>query len=54
MSSKSEKEKCGALLYIIGQSRLDVHNTVTFSEEETDRLLSYLESSNRTASLRKT
>lgn len=38
MTGKSEKEKCGAFLYIIGQAGRDVYNTMTFSDEEKDKI----------------
>ena len=38
MLSKSEKEKCVAFLYIIEQAGCDVYNTMTFGEEETDKI----------------
>ena len=34
MTGKSEKEKCSAFLYTIGQAGRDIYNTMTFSEEQ--------------------
>ena len=38
MSDKSEKEQCGAFLYIIGQAGRDVYNTMTFTNEQKDKI----------------
>ncbi|XP_060073561.1 uncharacterized protein K02A2.6-like [Ylistrum balloti] len=38
MSDKSEKEKCSAFLYIIGQDGREIYNTFTFTEEEKDKI----------------
>ena len=38
MKGKSEKEKCSAFLYTVGQTGRDVYNTMTFSEEEQDKI----------------
>ena len=38
MSGKSEKEKCGAFLYMIGQTGHDIYNTMTFGEGEENKL----------------
>ena len=38
MTGKSEKEKCSAFLYTIGQAGRDIYNTMTFSEEEQDKI----------------
>ena len=38
MTGKSEKEKCCAFLYTIGQAGRDIYNTMTFSEEEQDKI----------------
>ena len=37
-AGKSEKEKCSALLYLIGQSGRDVHSTMKFTNEEKDKV----------------
>ena len=34
----SEKEKCSAFLYVIGQASRDIHNTMTLREDETDKI----------------
>lgn len=38
MSEKTEKERCGAFLYLIGQSGRDVYNTMTITDAEKDKL----------------
>ena len=38
MSDKSEKDKCGAFLYMIGQTGRDIYNTMTFAEGEENKL----------------
>ena len=38
MADKSEKEKCSAFLYTIGQAGLDVYNTMRLTEEETNKI----------------
>ena len=38
MSEKTEKERCGAFLYLIGQSGRDVYNTMTITNAEKDKL----------------
>ena len=38
MKNKSQKEKCSAFLYTIGQAGRDVYNTMTLSEEEQDKI----------------
>ena len=38
MSKKSEKEKCDTFLYIIGQAGRDIYNTMTFTEDESNKL----------------
>jgi len=38
MSTKTKKEKCSAFLYTIGQAGRDVYNTMTLTEEETNKI----------------
>ena len=38
MSKNTEKEKCSAFLYTIGQAGRDVYNTMTLGEEEADKI----------------
>ena len=38
MSEKTEKERCGAFLYLIGQSGRDVYYTMTITDAEKDKL----------------
>ena len=38
MSQKTEKEKCSAFLCTIGQAGRDVYNTMTLTEEETNKI----------------
>ena len=38
MKGKSEKEKCSTFLYTIGQTSRDVYNTMTYLEEEQDKI----------------
>ena len=38
MAGKSEKEKCSAFLYMIGQTGRDIYNTMTFVESEVDKI----------------
>ena len=38
MKNKSQKEKCSAFLYTIGQAGRDIYNTMTLSEEEQDKI----------------
>ena len=38
MKIKSQKEKCSIFVYTIGQAGRDVYNTITFSEEEQDKI----------------
>ena len=38
MSGKAKKDKCDAFLYIIGQAGRDVYNTMTFTDEERNKL----------------
>jgi len=38
MMKSSEKEKCSALLYVIGQSGREIYNTMTLTEEETNKI----------------
>ena len=38
MSDKSEKEQCGAFLYIIGQAGRDIYNAMTFTNEQKDKI----------------
>jgi len=38
MSQKTEKEQCSAFLYTIGQAGRDVYNTMTLTEEETNKI----------------
>ena len=38
MEVKSEKEKCSAFLYMIGQTERDIYNTMTLSDEEREKI----------------
>ena len=38
MPKNSEKEKCSAFLYTIGQAGRDVYNTMQLTEEERDKI----------------
>lgn len=38
MSGKSEKSKCEVFLYTVGQVGRDIFNTMSFTEDETDKL----------------
>ena len=38
MSGKLEKSKCEVFLYTIGQMGRDIYNTMSFAEDETDKL----------------
>jgi len=38
MPRKSEREKCSAFLYTIGQAGRDMHNTMQLTEEKTDKI----------------
>lgn len=38
MPGKSEKDKCGAFLYMIGQMGCDIYNTITFVKDKIDKL----------------
>lgn len=40
-SEKSEKDKCGAFLYIIGQIGCDIYNIMTSTEDKVDKLSIY-------------
>ena len=35
---KSEKDKCGTFLYMIGQTGRDIYDTMTFAEKEESKL----------------
>ena len=37
-TKSSEKEKCSAFLYVIGQAGRDIYNTITLTENETDKI----------------
>ena len=38
MTRSSEKEKCSAFLYVIGQAGQDIYNTMNLTEEETGKI----------------
>ena len=38
MTKSSDKEKCSAFLYVIGQAGRDIYNTMTLMEEETNKI----------------
>jgi len=38
MTKSSEKEKYNAFLYVIGQAGRDIYNTITLTEDETDKI----------------
>ena len=38
MTKSSDKEKCSAFLYVIGQAGRDIYNTMTLTEEETSKI----------------
>ena len=38
MARKSEKDKCSAFLYLIGQKGRDVYNAMNLNEEERDKI----------------
>ena len=38
MTKSSEKEKCSAFLYVIGQAGRDIYNTMTLTEKETGKI----------------
>jgi len=38
MKDRSEKEKCSAFLYTIGQAGRDIHNTMTLTDDERDKI----------------
>ena len=42
MSDKSEKEKCSAFLYIIGQAGRDIFNAFVLTAEERDKVKRFL------------
>lgn len=39
MKEATEKEKCSAFLYVIGQDGRDIHNTFQFAEDEVDKII---------------
>ena len=38
MTKSTDKEKCSAFLYVIGQAGRDIYNTMTLTEDETDKI----------------